>query len=320
MAQFGYRTKALDVVRELKTNLAGKVAIVTGGYGGIGLETSKALSAAGALVVVAGRNPDTGKQAVEEINAQSPTKNTEFLHLDLSSLESVRKSAEEFKARHQQLHILVNNAGIMACPFTKTVDGFESQFATNHLGPFLFTTLLMPVLLASAPARIVNLSSIGHKRSPVLVDDPNFETTPYDKWTSYGSAKCAAIWFSLELHARFGSKGITANAVHPGGIATGLQKHMTMEEMTAMGWYDKDGKLNERFKTVEEGAATTVWAAVAPELEGDGGHYCEDCHIGVLGGEGYAGGGHAPYALDAVGAKKLWTISEEMVGHKCVSA
>jgi len=286
---------------------------VTGGAGGIGVETTRALAQQGAHVFVATRSKERALPVIEEIKASTKNDKIEFLDVDLSSLKSVRHAAAEFLARKLPLNILINNAGIMASPFSKTVDGFESQFGTNHLGHFLLTTLLIPALKAGAPSRVVNLSSAGHKRAPVDVDDYNFEKTPYEKWTSYARAKSANISFTVELNRRYADQGITSFAVSPGGIMTGLQKEIPKEEQIAMGWMDENGKLHDLFKTVEQGASTSVWAATSPELAGKGGLYVEDCHVSSEQTPEAPFFGYAPHALNAEAAKKLWDLSEKLV-------
>jgi len=201
----------------------------------------------------------------------------------------------------------------MACPYSKTVDGFENQFGTNHLGHFLFTTLLLPALKKGAPSRVVNVSSVAHKRSRVILDDLNFEKRPYNKWQAYGQSKAANISFTVELHRRFSSQGITALALHPGGIFTGLQKDISKEEQAAMGWLDENGKQKKGFKTIDQGASTSVWAATSPDLEGKGGIYLEDCTIASPATKETPFKGYAPYAYDPEVAKKLWEISERLV-------
>jgi len=202
----------------------------------------------------------------------------------------------------------------MATPFQKTVDGFESQFGTNHLAHFLLTNLLLPALRRGAPSRVVSLSSTGHKLGPVLFDDYNFEKIPYDKWRSYGQSKSANANFAVGFNLRHASENITANAVHPGGILTGLQKELTQEEMTKMGWFDAEGKLNDRFKTLEQGASTSVWAATSPELEGKGGLYLEDCSIAIPATPETRVSGFAPHALSEEDAQKLWELTEKLLG------
>jgi len=250
-------------------------------------------------------------------NSKKSTNNEkiEFIEIDLGSLQSVRTAAQQFLSKNLPLHILINNAGIMATPLQKTVDGFESQFGTNHLAHFLLTNLLVPALRRGGRgSRVVCLSSVGHKRGPVIFDDVNFEKTPYDKWRSYGQSKSANINFAVGFNLHHSAEGITANAVHPGGIMTGLQKELSQEEMAKMGWFDAEGKPSDRFKTVEQGASTSVWAATSPELEGKGGFYLENCSIGVPAQPDAFVSGYAPHALSQEDAEKLWELSEKLLG------
>ena len=227
--------------------------------------------------------------------------------LDLGFLSSIRGFAERFLARHDELHLLVNNAGVMFTPFERTDDGFELQFGTNHLGHFLLTALLAPALLAGAPARVVNLSSGGHRASDIHWDDPNYETRPYDKFESYGQSKTANILFARELDARLGSHGVHAYAVHPGMIATDLGRHMTKDDVKELSAKFAASGSRPAYKPVEAGAATSVWAAVAPELEGHGGAYLADCEVSD---------DDAPWTRDATSAARLWELSEHLVGER----
>ena len=227
--------------------------------------------------------------------------------LDLTSLESVRAFAEWYAERHDRLHLLVNNAGVMYTPFEHTAEGFEMQFGTNHVGHFLLTCLLVPQLLADPPSRVINLSSGGHRGSDIVWDDINFERRDYDKFAAYGQSKTANILFSVELDRRLGDRGVHAYAVHPGMIATELGRHMTKDDFSQMAERAKrapSGGLPPR-KTVEQGAATSVWAATAPELDDQGGTYLADAEVTE---------DHAPWARDPESAARLWTLSEQMVG------
>ncbi|MDL4821460.1 oxidoreductase [Actinomadura opuntiae] len=312
---YGASSTAADVVAG--HDLTGKEAIVTGGASGLGAETARALAAAGARVVLAGRNPDNGERAAELLRKETGNELVVFRPLDLGSLESVRRWTERHVATGRPLHILVANAGIMATPLTRTADGFESQFGTNHLGHFAFTTGLLPALRAAGTARVVSLSSRAHRRSDIDFDDPNFERRPYDPWVAYGQSKTANALFAVGLTARYAGEGITCNAVMPGGIMTGLQRHITLDRLQEMGWADEFGHPVEPpgWKTPAQGAATSVWAAVAPELEGVGGRYLDDCAIAEpWTGEGDPPRGHyLPYALDPGHADRLWTLSERLV-------
>jgi NAD(P)-dependent dehydrogenase (short-subunit alcohol dehydrogenase family) len=311
---FGYRSTALEVVTG--HDLTGKVALVTGASSGLGVETSRALLSAGAQVVMAVRDLEKAQQVADQLRQSTGSNKASLLKLDLGSLESVRTAGAQFLGRHSKLDLLVNNAGVMATPFEHTAEGFEMQFGTNHLGHFLLTNLLLPALKAATRARVVSLSSIGHRRSDIVWDDIGFQTRAYDKWAAYGQSKTANALFAVGLTARHSSDGVFANAVHPGGIQTGLQKHMPEEEMRAMGWIDSEGKANAMFKTPEQGASTSLWAAVGQELEGVGGKYLEDCQEALAFNPEKPSSGVMPYALDLSSAERLWDLSERMVGLK----
>jgi len=288
-------------------SLSGKVAIVTGASSGIGIETAAALASKGAHTILAVRDLAKVEPIIADIKNRTQNNNVEAIKLDLDSFGGVRQFVDNFLARGLPLHILINNAGIMATPYGKTVDGWEQQFATNHLGHFLLTTLLTDKLIENAPSRVVSVSSVANKRGGINWSDLNFESN-YDKWIAYAQAKTANVLFAVEYNKRFGSKGVTCNAVHPGGIFTGLQWNVPKEEQLAMGWIDAEGNANPLFKSVSQGAATSVWCAVASELEGNGGHYCEDC--GVSGSDrAERFSGCAAWALDPNDASRLWDLS-----------
>ena len=308
-SKFGFTSTAMDVIAGL--DLHGKNALVTGASSGLGVETARALAAAGANVTLPVRNLAKGEQVAAELRATTNNDAVRVALLDLADFASVRQFTDTFA---QPLHILINNAAIMACPLTRSPQGYEAQFATNHLGHFLLTGRLIPQLKATASSRVVALSSVGHRLSPIHFDDIHFERRAYDKWLAYGQAKTANALFALELNRRLSSFGVTANAVHPGGIMTGLQQHLTQEEMTAMGWFDQDGKPHPVFKSIASGAATSVWAATAPELEGRGGLYLEDCNEAEPATPEKRTGGYQPYIRDEAAAARLWQMSEEMVG------
>ena len=294
--------QVLDGVR-----LDGKTAIVTGASTGIGLETARALASAGAHVVLAVRSDEKGSAAAATIREQVPDASLEHGVLDLGSLATVRAFATAFLATHDRLDILVNNAGVMYTPLERTAEGFELQFGTNHLGHFLLTALLAPALLAGAPARVVNLSSGGHRSSDIHWEDPNYATRPYDKFESYGQSKTANILFSRALDRRLGPHGVHSYAVHPGMIRTELSRHMTRDDMTELMARAKAGPSGglPQYKTIEAGAATSVWAAVAPELDSNGGAYLVDCEVSEE---------DAEWTRDEGAADRLWTLSEGLVG------
>jgi NAD(P)-dependent dehydrogenase (short-subunit alcohol dehydrogenase family) len=227
-------------------------------------------------------------------------------------LARIRAFADRFLALHPTLHILVDNAGVMACPPAKTADGFELQFGSNHLGHFLMTCLLAPALRRGAPSRVVSVSSRGHHLSPVVFDDIQFERRPYDKWLAYGQAKTANVLFAVGLDRRLGGHGVHANALHPGAIVTELGRHLQPEDLQFL----RARNPTMQFKSVEAGAATSVFAATAPELEGRGGLYLEDCHVAAPNDASDALDGVKPYALDAANAERLWEVSERLVGER----
>ena len=303
---FGYRSSALEVAAGI--DLSGKTAFVTGGYSGLGTEVVRALAAAGARVLVGARRPDKAAEDLADVTGA-----VEILALDLSDPASIDACAAETARRTGQLHILINNAAIMACPLARDARGFESQFATNHLGHFQLTARLWPLLAAAQGARVVSVSSIGHRLHGLSIEDPHFQHRDYDKWLAYGQAKSANALFALELDRLGAAHGVRAFAVHPGGIATPLQRHLTMDEQKAMGWYDEAGNLNAMFKTPAEGAATSVWCATSPLLEGMGGVYCEDCNIGAMAGDPPPrASGVWPHIRDEALAVALWDASEAM--------
>jgi NAD(P)-dependent dehydrogenase (short-subunit alcohol dehydrogenase family) len=304
------KTTAAEVMAGL--NLGDKTAIVTGGYSGIGIETTRALEQAGADVFVPARRPDHAQRALADAGLKA-----RVAAMDLADLVSVRKFASEFCEERDALHLLINNAGIMACPETRIGPNWEAQFATNHIGHFVLADALISPLKNAGGARVVSLSSVGHKRSPIDFDDIHFEQKPYEKWAAYGQAKTANALFALELNRRFSTDGIKAFSVHPGGIMTPLQRHLETEEMVALGWLDEKGELSEQakamFKTPEQGCATTLWCATSEKLNDKGGEYCEDCDIAVLMNEDtprYFG--VAPWATDDEAAARLWDVTEEM--------
>ncbi|KQV07112.1 SDR family NAD(P)-dependent oxidoreductase [Leifsonia sp. Root112D2] len=307
---FGARSTAKEVLAGI--DLDGKLAIVTGGYSGLGIETVAALAGAGAYVIVPARRPEAAREALDAHGLAD----VEVEELDLSQLASVQAFAERFLATERSIDILINNAAIMASPEARVGDGWESQFATNHLGHFVLTNLLWPALVASGGARVVALSSTGHKLSGIRFDDPQF-TSGYDKWLAYGQAKTADSLFAVQLDVLGAPFGVRAFAAHPGGIMTELQRHLPREEMIAAGWMSEDGTVNERFKSPEQGAATSTWAATSPLLAGMGGVYCEDCDIAeptVVGSPDARVVGVDAHAIDPDVAARLWAYSAELTG------
>ena len=311
---FGQFTPARDVAAG--HDLTGKRVIITGAATGIGVETARALAEQGAEVTLAVRNHTAGDAAVADINQTAKGPKARVQHLDLSDLSSVKGFVDEWGGR--PVDILINNAGVMACPQSYTHDDLEMQLGTNHFGHAALTLGLAPALEKAAKAgktaRVVQLSSIGHRRSDINWDDPHYRTRAYDKWESYGQSKTANALFAVGFNSRFKDRGVTANAVMPGGIMTPLQRHLPREEMIAFGWMDETGKINDRFKTTEQGASTSVWAALAPELEGVGGLYLENCAQAAPGSKERPTEGVWPWALNPESADRLWTLTRETIG------
>ncbi|MFP6641509.1 MAG: SDR family NAD(P)-dependent oxidoreductase, partial [Myxococcota bacterium] len=295
-------------------DLNGTEALVTGASGGLGAETARALASAGAAVTIAARNVEKANGVAESIRAAHPSAKVGVIELDLTSLDSVRGCADRYRAEHDSLGLLVNNAGIMACPLERTGPGWEMQLATNHIGHFLLTGRLIPALRSGAAGRVVNLSSAGHRLGAMDFDDPHFEQREYDKWGAYGQSKTANILFAVELDKRLADHDVRAFAVHPGMIMTELARHMGPQDFEDL--QDRAGPTGGKleFKSVEAGAATSVWVATAPELEGRGGLYCEDCGVSEEKSSDDSLLGYAPYALDPEAARRLWDQTEEWVG------
>ncbi|MGM0348710.1 SDR family NAD(P)-dependent oxidoreductase [Streptomyces sp. Adlamb9] len=303
---FGATSTADEVLEGI--GLSGKLALVTGGYSGIGLETTRALVKAGARVVVPARRPETAEQALAGLPG------VEVDELDLGDLESVRRFAERFLASGRGLDIVIDSAGIMACPETRVGDGWEAQFATNHLGHFALVNRLWPAI-APGGARVVSVSSRGHHAAGIRWDDIHWRRG-YDKWEAYGQAKTANVLFAVQLDKLGRDAGVRAFALHPGGILTPLQRHLAQEEMVERGWIDEDGNLlhPEVFKTPQQGAATQVWAATSPQLDGLGGLYLEDCDIAEPAPDTDDREGVKDWAIDPEQAARLWTLSAELTG------
>ena len=301
-------------------DLSGKIALVTGASSGLGIETARALLSAHAEVILAVRDTAKGERIAQELRAATKNEQAHVLALDLASLTSVHQAAEQFRAHWSRLDLLINNAGVMATPLGYTPDGFEWQFGTNHLGHYLLTRLLLPTLEEAAPARVVVLSSSAHRRSDVHFEDLNYQHRPYDKWEAYGQSKTANALFAVGLTRHFGSRGIMANAVNPGAIRTGLQQHLSQEDLQERGWLDEEGNWinTQSWKSLAQGAATSVWAAVGHELDGVGGRYLEDCQEAMLldPGAPFPGYGCLPYARDPEHAERLWIVSQELIGRE----
>lgn len=301
---FGARSTTDDVLSGV--DLSGSTAIVTGGYSGLGLETTRALAGAGARVIVPARRRAAAEEAVKGIDG------VETDDLDLSDLDSVRGFAERFLASGREVDIVINNAGIMACPETRVGPGWEAQFATNHLGHYALINRLWPAI-ARGGARVVAVSSGAHGITGVRWDDVQFERG-YDRWQAYGQAKAANVLFAVHLDALGRDFGVRAFALHPGSILTPLQRHLEKSEMVEAGWIDESGNPTDpTFKTPQQGAATQVWAATSPQLAGLGGVYCEDCDVAEPAGDGSEGGVHA-HATDPEQAARLWALSADLTG------
>lgn len=295
-------TTAAEVIAGV--DLSGKVAVVTGSSGGIGLETAREFAGAGATVVLANRDAAKASAAADDIRATVPGAQVHNVVLDLTSLASVRAAAGEIAANHPQISLLVNNAGVMATPLGRTHDGFELQFGTNHIGHFLFTNLLMPNLLAGAPTRIVNLSSSAHAMGSMDFDDPNYLQREYSPWPAYGQSKSANILFTVELERRLAAKGVHAFAVHPGVVDTDLFRYLSDDENASISRrIQKSGQFH---KTPQQGAATSVYCATDVDVVAHGGTYCEDSHVSTAGA----------HATDPDIAVRLWALSEELVGQQ----
>jgi NAD(P)-dependent dehydrogenase (short-subunit alcohol dehydrogenase family) len=299
---FGAESTAAEVVDGI--DLSGKLAVITGGYSGVGIETTRALVGAGASVVVPARRPDHAREQLDGIA------NVEVDDLQLDDQDSVRAFAGRFD---RPIDLLINNAGVMASPLFRVGPGWEGQFATNHLGHYTLTNLLWPQL--NEGARVIELTSAAHRITGIRWDDMQFERDPYDKWQAYGQSKTANSLFALELDRLGQDQGVRAFAVHPGGIMTPLQRHLSREEMQASGWLDEDGNVIVKFKTPEQGAATSVWAATSPQLDGKGGVYCADCDIAdVVESIQPGGGGVIAHAVDPEQAAHLWEVSANLTG------
>jgi len=294
-------------------DMTGRTAIVTGGYSGIGLETTRALVGAGATVIVPVRDPAKAEENLATIEGDVST-----AKMDLADLDSVRAFASSVYDSIDALDLLINNAGIMACPLDRVGPGWESQFGVNHMGHFALTRALMPLLEKAEAPRVVALSSIAHRRNGILWDDIQFEHSEYQKWVAYAQAKSANALFANALNRRMQAFGGRAFSVHPGGIFTPLQRHLPKEEQVEMGWLNPDGTVPEAvaeiFKTPTQGCTTTLWAATSPLLDAMPGVYCEDCDVAQLAGPDSPPFQHcAPHIADDTDAERLWEISETLL-------
>jgi len=318
---FGATSTTEDVLSGI--NLHGKRVLVTGVSAGLGVETARSLAAHGAQVVGAARDLTKAKAATEEVRKHAAMIGGRFevVELDLADLKSVRACADALMAKGEPFDVVIANAGVMATPFGHTADGFETQFGTNHLGHFVLVNRIAPLIRAGG--RLINLSSLGHRFSNVDLEDPNFERTSYEPFVAYGRSKTANILFAVAFDRRHGDRGVRAAAVHPGVIRTELARYVDASQIQKIieqrnQQLAAEGKAPVQWKTIPQGAATSVWAGVVAPADEIGGRYCEDCHVGKVVPdsvpidamtEGVRG-----YALDTENAEALWEKSEELVG------
>ena len=309
---FNSKSNAHEITKDVDLN--GKIATVTGGYSGIGLETTRELVSSGAEVIIPAKRSDVAIKNLEGIVSKE-----NVIEMDLSDLNSVKNFTDGYKENFNKLDLLINNAGIMACPETRIGNNWESQIAVNHFGHFLLTKELMDMMANNDGARFVSLSSSAHSLTGVLWDDIHFLSNPYDKWLAYGQSKTASSLIAIEFDRLMKDKGVRGFSVHPGGIITPLQRHLQKEEMVALGWMKEDGSPTELtknfFKTTSQGASTTVWCATSSSLNEIGGVFCEDCDIAKRKNEvdesmqRYFG--VADWAVDIDEASKLWELTEK---------
>jgi NAD(P)-dependent dehydrogenase (short-subunit alcohol dehydrogenase family) len=318
---FNAKSTTDEVLKGL--DLSGKRVLVTGVSAGIGVETARSLAAHGAHVVGTARDLTKAEAATSQVRADAAASggSLELVALDLADLKSVRACADDLLAKGKGFDLVIANAGVMATPFGHTSDGFETQFGTNHLGHFLLVNRIAPLM--GAGARLVNLASAGHRFSNVDLDDPNFVRTPYEPFVAYGRSKTANILFAVAFDQRHRGRGVRAAAVHPGGIQTELGRHMDHSQVDNMieqmnKQRAAEGKPPFQWKTIQQGAATSVWAGVVAPADVIGGRYCENCHVGETVADDAVisaiSEGVRRYALDPTNAAALWRKSEEMVG------
>jgi len=311
---FGQKTEPYEIIKDL--DLSNKNIIITGGYSGIGLETTKALKKANAKVIVPAKRLDHAESILDGIVPKN-----DIYEMDLADLNSVMNFVELFSQLNLKLDILINNAGIMACPETRIGNNWESQFGVNHIGHQLLLDQLMNKFRADGQSRFISLSSSAHSISKILWDDIHFEDSSYNKWTAYGQSKTAASLLAIEFDRKMKDKGIRSFAVHPGGILTPLQRHLEHEEMVALGWKKEDGSLSDLaanfFKSPSQGSSTTIWCAVSSMLNDIGGVFCENCDIAKrkenIDESMHRYFGVADHAIDTEEAKRLWEETEKMI-------
>jgi NAD(P)-dependent dehydrogenase (short-subunit alcohol dehydrogenase family) len=309
---FNSKSNAHEIIKDIDLN--GKIAIVTGGYSGIGLETTRELVSSGAEVIIPAKR---SKVAIKNLEGIVSKENV--IEMDLSDLNSVKNFTDGYKENFNRLDLLINNAGIMACPETRIGKNWESQIAINHFGHFMLTKELMDMMADNDGARFVSLSSSAHSLTGMLWDDIHFLNSPYDKWMAYGQSKTASSLIAIEFDKLMKDKGVRGFSVHPGGIMTPLQRHLQNEEMVTLGWMKEDGSLSDLaknfFKTTSQGASTTLWCATSPSLNNIGGVFCEDCDIAKIKSkvdesmQRYFG--VADWAVDIDEASKLWELTEK---------
>ncbi|ALB45513.1 SDR family NAD(P)-dependent oxidoreductase [Clostridium beijerinckii] len=316
-SKYNFFTTAKDVIEDI--DLKDKIAIVTGGYSGIGMETAKVLAEAGATVIIPARDIEKAKEAIAKIP------NIEIEHLDLMDPMSIDSFAQKFISSQRSLHILINSAGIMAPPLIRDKRGYESQFATNHLGHFQLTARLWPALKNAKGARVISVSSRAQRLGGVNFDDPNFQKTEYDSWKAYAQSKSANSLFAVELDRLGKTHGVRAFSVHPGLIPTtnlgrfSVNGKATVQELKTNTRKDDTNTKSNEFKTIEQGAATSVWCATNSILDGMGGVYCEDCNIAeAVPYDSLKDNGVRPWAIDKDLAKKLWILSEDLTNVKFI--
>lgn len=308
---FDQTTSALEVVEGI--DLDGKIALVTGGASGIGLEIVRALASAGAEVFVGDIDQAAAALNLAQVRAHSPRARIYTHRLDLGDLSSISEFIRFVGAHRSRIDILINNAGVMAPPLGYTRSGHELQFGINYFGHYVLTTALLPALQASNGARVVSVSSIGHRRSDVHFDDIDYRKRPYERWEAYGQSKTCCALLAVALTETQREHGVTANAVNPGGSMTGLQRYLTQDELRQQGWIDEHGNVPGRWRTAAQCAATSVWAACGNELKGFGGFYLENCQQAASWSPATPMTGVKPYALSRDNALRLWELSAMMV-------
>lgn len=310
-SRFGSETTASEVVAGL--DLGGKRAVVTGGGSGIGVEVVRSLALAGAEVRIADVDAAAAQKTADSVNAEAGSQRVDVARVDLASFASVEGFASAMCDDGKALDFLINNAGVMAPPLLRTAEGHELQLGVNHLGHHKLTMGLMPLLRAGSGARVVCVSSIGHRRADIQYDDPDYLSRPYDRWEAYGQSKTACALSALALNTRFAGDGVFVNTMNPGGSMTGLQRHMTDEDLRQMGWVDEGGNVNARWRSPAQCAATPVWIVTAPEMDGIGGRYFEACNESAPWSEDAPMNGVHKHINDD-NAARFWELTQKLVG------